>query len=93
MEGNAADDDLGDDFNDTADAHLLPARGKGQVRCEACMLFNMLSRCACMEPSFHRLWRQRWLRGSQPVRRQACGAVAALSRQRAPAAHSSNRSV
>ena len=41
MEGNTADDDLGDDFNDTADAHLLPARGKGQVRSGACVVSNM----------------------------------------------------
>ncbi len=32
MEGNTADDDLGDDFNDAADTHLLPTRGKGQAR-------------------------------------------------------------
>ncbi len=31
MEGNAADDDLGDDFNDQPDTQLLPPRGKGQV--------------------------------------------------------------
>ena len=49
MEGNAADDDLGDDFNDDADAHLLPARGKGQVRSGACTVLNMQVNCACCQ--------------------------------------------
>ena len=87
MEGNAADDDLGDDFNDTADAHLLPARGKGQVRSGACVVSNMQVHFACFQSACRRLCQQDWAQGSPVTQQEARGIAAALSRWRPPAAH------